>query len=98
MKKILISAVIATSALGLAACGEEATTTDDTTVMQDDADGTSVDDGTAAVEPMVDPAVDGTTDGADTVSVGQDGVSADINEGDTAVSVDENGATVTTDN
>ena len=97
MKKILISALVATSALGLAACGEEATTTDDT-VMTDGADTTSMDDGTMAADPVEGdaPSVDG--DGADTVSVGEDGVSANINEGDTSVSVDEDGATVTTDN
>lgn len=90
MKKLILTAVLGTAALGLAACDNAA---DDV----DEGDTTVINEGPAptATETTV---IDGTTpDGGSTVSVGPDGVSADVNADGTRVTTDGNSATVTTD-
>ena len=90
MNKLILTAVLGTAALGLAACGDTA---------DDDADTTVITEEPAPVvteTTMVDPGA--TPDDGSTVSVGPDGVNADIDAGDTRVTADSDGnATVTTD-
>lgn len=92
MKKLILTAVLGTAMLGLAAC-------DDTADDVDEADTTVVTEEPAPVvteTTVVDPAAQ--TDDGSTVSVGPDGMSADIDAGDTRVTADSDGnATVTTD-
>lgn len=91
MKKIILSAVLGTAALGLAAC-DNAADEGDTTVVTEDPSPMPTATETAVVDPAATP-----TDGS-TVSVGPDGVEADIDAGDARVRTDGDGTTtVTTD-
>ena len=90
MKKLILTAVLGTAALGLAACDNAADDVDEheTTVINEEPAPT-------ATETTV---VEGETpsDGS-TVSVGTEGVSADVDAGDARVTTDGDSATVTTD-
>jgi len=79
MKKIILPALAAVSALGLAACdGGEATTAETETVAAEAEVGTD--------PAMTQPVVEGGT--SDSISISEDGVTADINEGGTSVTAD----------
>ena len=96
MKKIILPALVAVSALGLAACdGAETPAADDAAVAADagaDAEAAAADaEGTVAADVDAD---------GNTVTISEDGVTADINDGDTSVSAnigDKPSATITTD-
>lgn len=79
LKKTFI-ALAAVSTLGLAACGDDTVEEGDTTIVEG-ADTTAVD----PVESM--PA----EETGDSVSISEDGMSADINSGDTSISADVDG-------
>jgi uncharacterized lipoprotein NlpE involved in copper resistance len=90
MKKIILTAMLGTAALGLAACDNAADEGDTTVITEEPAPAP-----TATETAVVDPATP--TDGS-TVSVGPDGVEADIDAGDARVRTDGDGTTtVTTD-
>jgi len=92
MKKIILTAVLGSAALGLAACDNAADDVEESTtiVTEDPAPAPTVTE-TATVDPAT------PTDGS-TVSVGPDGVEADIDAGDARVRTDGDGTTtVTTD-
>jgi hypothetical protein len=92
MKKIILSAVLGTAALGLAACDNAADEGDTTVVTEDPAPMPTATETAVVVDPAATP-----TDGS-TVSVGPDGVEADIDAGDARVRTDGDGTTtVTTD-
>lgn len=84
MKKLVLAAVSASAALALSACGGaadegadgEVITAEETTVIEDTPDTVVVDDADA--------------DG-DSISISEDGVSADINDGGTSVNADISG-------
>ena len=92
MKKIILTAVLGTAALGLTACDNAADEVDegDTTVI------TGEPAPTVTETTVVDPAA--TPDAGSTVSVGRDGVTADVDTGTARVRTDGDGTTtVTTD-
>lgn len=94
MKKIILTAVLGTAALGLAACDNAADEVDegDTTVITEEPAPTVTE------TSVVDPAATPTPDDGSTVSVGPDGVSADVDTGTARVRTDGDGTTtVTTD-
>ena len=80
MKKIFLPALAAVAALGLAACDSADTAATDDAAVAADADTAATDDGTA-VATDVEAGGDG-----DSVTISEDGVTADINDGDTSVS------------
>lgn len=90
MKKLILTAVLGTAALGLAACDNAADDVDegDTTVITEEPAPTVTE--TTVVEGET------PSDGS-TVSVGRDGVSADVDTGGTRITTDGDSATVTTD-
>ena len=90
MKKLILTAILGTAALSLAACDNAADDVDegDTTVINEEPAPTATE--TTVVEG------ESPSDGS-TVSVGTDGVNADIDAGDTRVTTDGNNTTVTTD-
>ena len=92
MKKIILTAVLGTAALGLAACDNAADEGDTTVVTEDPAPMPTATETAVVGVPAATP-----TDGS-TVSVGPDGVEADIDAGDARVRTDGDGTTtVTTD-
>lgn len=93
MKKIILTAVLGSAALGLAACDNAADDVEEnTTVVTEDPAPVPTATETAVVDPEATP-----TDGS-TLSVGPDGVEADIDAGDARVRTDGDGTTtVTTD-
>lgn len=80
MKKIILPALVAVSALGLAACDSTADAPAETEVMTEEV-GTDP----AMTEPVVD------ADDGDSITISEDGVNADINDGGTSVSADIDG-------
>ena len=84
MKKYAAAALSAAALISLSACAE---TAEDDAMMDDE---TAMEDGTTVIEEgdtvMVDEA-DPATDG-DSVSISEDGVTADINDGNTSVNAD----------
>lgn len=88
MRKFILTAAICTAAFGLAACDnapDEVDEGDTTFITEQPAP-------TATETAWVDAPDDGST-----VSVGPDGVSADVDAGDVRVSTDGRSATVETD-
>ena len=82
MKKIILPALVAVSALGLAACDStaEAPAGTETEVVTEE----------VGTDPeMTEPVV--TADDGDSVTISEDGVTADINDGGTSVSADIDG-------
>ncbi|MGN3974115.1 hypothetical protein [Tsuneonella sp. SYSU-LHT278] len=98
MKKLLFPALAAS--LALAACDSARETdeagadvaAEDTAATAADGDTTVVVPGPTATETAV---VDTATDTSDRVSIGPDGVKADVGDADTRVKVDTSGKTVT---
>src|SRR5690606_13745482 len=88
MRKLILTAAVGAAALGLAACDNAADEVDegDTTVITEEPTPTATE--TAWME---------TPDDGSTVSVGPDGVNADVDAGDVRVSTDGRSATVETD-
>ncbi|WP_144096725.1 hypothetical protein [Croceicoccus sediminis] len=82
MKKIILPALVAVSALGLAACDStaDAPAATETEVVTEEV-GTDP----AMTEPVME------ADGGDSVTISEDGVNADINDGDTSVTADIDG-------
>ena len=79
MKKLAL-ALSATALLALGACTEEATdTTDDTVTTAEE---------TAVEQPADTVMVDDADGDGDNVSISEDGVTADIDDGDTSVNAD----------
>jgi len=76
MKKTIICLVAIAGTTAIAACGNEAPA-DDTVVVEDD----------AAPAPVVIETPAAQADG-DSVTIGTDGVTADINDGNTSVTAD----------
>ena len=91
MRKIFLTALVGSAALGLAACDTDPDTVEegDTTIVAEEPAPTVTE--TTVVNPGDTP-----TDGS-TVSVGPDGVNADVDAGDVRVTTDGDSATVTTD-
>ncbi|AKM08919.1 hypothetical protein [Croceicoccus naphthovorans] len=81
MKKIILPALAAVSALGLAACGSETTPAAEDAAMADD---------TAAVDTTADTAMTAPVEegDGDSLTVSEDGLDAQINDGDTSVTAD----------
>ncbi|WP_066559500.1 hypothetical protein [Croceicoccus bisphenolivorans] len=89
MKKIILPALATVAALGLAACdgGEPAGTAEDTAAVD-----TAASAETGADTAMTEPVAGGAAaDTSDTVTISEDGVTADINGSDTSVSADIDG-------
>lgn len=89
MKKFLIAAFAGAASLGLVACedtADETVTTDDTMVT-DTMPAPTVTE-TPPTEPTEDIDGDGDIDADDRVTITDDGVQADINDGDTSVTAD----------
>lgn len=94
MNKIFLSAFATVAALGLSACdsGEpvptpsESAATDDSAAMDT---GAGTDTTTVVTTPA--PGATATTDTGDTVTVGEDGITADLNGSDTSVRADVDG-------
>lgn len=82
MKKIILPALVAVSALGLAACDSaaDAPAATETEVVTEEV-GTDP----AMTEPVME------ADDGDSVTISEDGVNADINDGDTSVTADIDG-------
>lgn len=78
MQKTVLCLAALAATTGLAACGGE-TATDETVVVDD---GAPAEGDTVVIET---PEVE--SDG-DSVTIGSDGISADINDGDTSISAD----------
>ncbi len=78
MLKNSFAALSAVALLGLAACADETVEEGDTTIIEDD---------TMTPEPMPAPEMD---DG-DSVTISEDGVQADISDGNTSVNADLDG-------
>jgi hypothetical protein len=94
MKKIILTAVLGSAALGLAACDNAADDVEEsTTVVTEDP---AMDPAPAVTETA--PSDTATPTDGSTVSVGPDGVEADVDAGDARVRTDGDGTTtVTTD-
>ena len=80
MKKLAL-ALSATALFALSACDTEATDTTDDTV-------TTAEETVVAEEPADTAVVDGEETDGDSVSISEDGMTADINDGDTSVNAD----------
>ena len=84
MKKTVLAVISASAMLALSACADEAA--DDTVIVEDD-DGAMAGEGTTVVNEAPEPGTMDTADG-DSVSISEDGVQADINDGNTSVNAD----------
>ena len=86
MKKIVLSALSGAALLALSACGdaEEEVVTEDTALVEEDP---ATVDMNADDSMMADTTTD-TMEADDTVSIDENGVEADINDGDTSVEAD----------
>lgn len=81
MKKTILAAISATALVALAACTDEG---DDTTIIESDAEeGMTSTTGETTTAP-----VEGVEDDGDSFRISEDGVEADINDGDTRVRAD----------
>lgn len=91
MKKFLIAALAGTASLGLVACedtADETVTTEDTVVTEPMPMPTETVTETPPVEPTEDIDGDGDIDDDDRVTIDEDGIEAEINDGDTSVTAD----------
>jgi ABC-type Fe3+-hydroxamate transport system substrate-binding protein len=93
MKKILTVALAGAASLALVACGdsgeETTTTTEETTVTEAAPMPTeTVTTQGPATQATVDTDGDGDIDGDDSVTISEDGVQANINDGGTSVTAD----------
>lgn len=97
MKKLILPALATFAALGLAACDSsapEATATDDAAAAEAAsaaANGEPAMSGEAAATATVPAGATAVSGTGDSVTVSEDGVNAQINDGDTSVSADVDG-------
>lgn len=82
MKKIVLAAASATALFAVSACAE-GDTTEETTIVEDD--------GAAMADTPDTYVVEETDANGDSISISEDGVTADITDGDTSVSADVDG-------